>query len=230
MTAPAHSSTIGYIFILPILFAMMNTNAQEPENNLPAPVKKYLELVLPENPKLIKEVNLIHGGNFKTSSKSEWVKIKGEQHFKTDLPEFEWTGKTSMFKATDSFVDGKGREVDQAELLRWLGESVWFPTNFMPDEHLSWTSIDASTAKLNYRYRGLELFYIVRFDEGGYIVSLETERYMEEGKRVKWTGKVSDYRDFKGVKAPGHMEAFWGLEEGDFQYVDFHVESLEYKY
>ncbi len=240
--------TYGVCFILLNLFAMRNIHAQNRTRSLPEPVKKYLDLVLPKDPRQIKEVELTHNGFFKSSLKSDWVKIKGKQYFKTETPEFEWTGETSMFKASDRYMDGKGRlrvklfglipivnargpEVDQAELLRWLGESVWFPTNLIPGDQLSWSPINSSSAKLNYSHKDQKLWYIINFDEKGYIVRLETERYLEKGKPEKWIGKVSDYKDFHGFIVPSHIEAFWELEEeGDFQYVDFYVQSIKYEY
>jgi Family of unknown function (DUF6544) len=235
---------------IPILlfpFCMIHINAQKTGSDLPAPVEKYFKLVLPENPSTIKEVWLTHKGYFKSSQKSDWVEIDGKQHFLTERPEFEWTGKTKLLKATDCFKNGKGQlsvkllgfipivnargsEVDQAELLRWLGESVWFPTSLLPGNYLSWSPMDSLTARLDYTYRDYSLSYLIRFDEPGHIIQLETERYMEKGKLYRWIGKVSDYKKFHGVMVPAHIEALWRLEEGDFQYVDFYVSSIDYKY
>lgn len=75
-------------------------------------------------------------------------------------------------------VDGKGHEYNQGELLRWLGESVLYPTNLLPGERLRWFAIDNVSAKLSFDYNGLSLFYLVTFDEAGMITQLETKRYM----------------------------------------------------
>jgi hypothetical protein len=211
------------------------------------PVDRYFNLVLPENYTLIKEVKLTHSGFFKSSQQGEWMKIKGEQSFKTEIPEFQWTGKTKLFKATDRFVNDKGQlkvklfglipivnakgsEVDQAELLRWLGESTWFPTNLLPSDHLHWSAIDSLTAKLSFSYKDTDIYYIIRFDEEGLITELETERYMSKGRLEKWIGQVSDYKKFDGMLIPTHIKALWRLEEGDFQYVDFYVNTIDYEY
>ena len=70
-----------------------------------------------------------------------------------EKPGFIWKGTTSMFVARDMYISGKGRLVvsllslykimdakgenyNQGELLRWLGESVLYPTNLLPDERL----------------------------------------------------------------------------------------------
>ncbi|WP_057954151.1 DUF6544 family protein [Salinivirga cyanobacteriivorans] len=216
-------------------------------NDLPEPVVKYFSYVLPNKEKRISEVYLKHSGFFKTSLKSKWIKIKGEQHFLTKQPEFKWIGRTLMFKAVDQFINGKGslkvrlfslfpivneqgKHVDEAELLRWLGESVWFPTNLLPSENLKWLAIDSSSAKLTYSYKGLEVYYIVRFNENGEIIQLETERYMEKGRLEKWIGKVAEYKEFNGIKIPTHIEAIWKLNSGDFKYADFYVDTIEYEY
>lgn len=214
---------------------------------LPAPVAKYLNYVLSDKQRTIKEVFLKHSGYFRTSAKSRWVKIKGKQYFSTVRPEFKWIGKTMLFKAIDQFKEGKGSlrvklfslipvvsaygtHVDQAELLRWLGESVWFPTNLLPSEQLKWGAIDSSTAKITYTYNQINIYYIVTFNDKGEITRLTSERYMEKGRLEKWTGIVSDYKEFDGMKVPSHIEAIWSLESGDFKYVDFYVDSIDYTY
>jgi len=214
---------------------------------LPDPVKKYFRLVLNKTQPKIKSVQLTHHGVFKTSPKNEWAKITGKQYFKTDTPEFEWTGKTKLFKAVDKYCDGegqltvklfsiipivntKGPHVDQAELLRWLGESFWFPTNLLPGDNLKWSPIDSLSANLTYTDNKMAVSYIVRFNEIGEVTQLETERYKEKGKLEKWIGKASDYKYFDGFKVPTHVEALWELKEGSFQYVDFFVDTIEYVY
>ena len=214
---------------------------------LPEPVTKYFSHVLPNNQTRIKKVHLKHSGYFKTTVNGKWIKIRGEQFFSTEQPEFRWIGKTFMFKAVDQYINAKGSlkvklfsifpvvnergaHVDQAELLRWLGESVWFPSNLLPSEHLKWLPINSKSAKLTYSYNGLEIYYIVYFNEKGEIFKLETERYMEKERLEKWTGKVSEYKGFDGMKIPSHIEAIWKLDSGDFKYADFYVDTIEYEY
>ena len=54
-------------------------------------------------------------------------------------------------------VDAKGEQYNQGELLRWLGESLLYPTNLLPNERLQLFAIDAHTAKLHYQYKGISL-------------------------------------------------------------------------
>lgn len=88
-------------------------------------------------------------------------------------------------------MDGQGESFNQGELLRWLGESVWFPTNLLPNDKLQWIPIDETSSKLTFEYRGLSLYYIVSFNDNNGITQVETKRYMEEGRLETWAGEFT---------------------------------------
>jgi len=93
---------------------------------------------------------------------------------------------------------------------------------------LKWLPIDDHSAKLVFNYQGISLFYIITFNEKNEIIQLETERYYDEKNINKWTGNCSNYREINRVKIPTIMRASWRLEEGDHDYVIFHLKDLEY--
>jgi hypothetical protein len=122
---------------------------------------------------------------------------KGEQYATTEKPGFIWKGTTSMFTARDMFIadkgrlvvllfslfkvaDAKGEQYNQGELLRWLGESILYPTNLLPSERLQWFAINSQTAKLTFNYNQLSLYFIITFNEVGEITQMETKRYMDD--------------------------------------------------
>lgn len=212
--------------------------------DLPEPVQRYFRFALADGQEYINFLRLKHSGTFKTAKDRQWMDIRGEQYFIANPPGFLWIGKTSSFKARDSYMEGEGNlsvylfgivrilkeegdEVNQAELLRWLGESVWMPTNFLPDENKTWSPIDENSAMLTFTYAGLTVNYIITFDETGRMHSLETERYMED-RLVPWKGEVSNYVLQDGMMVPTDIEASWMLEEGAYPYARFHVEEFEY--
>ncbi|MEP6748137.1 MAG: DUF6544 family protein [Bacteroidota bacterium] len=215
-------------------------------DNLPEPVQRYFNHVLKDGQPYISYVRLKHDGQFKTGLKKDWVNIKGEQYFTNEKPGFIWKGTTSMFIARDMYLDNEGRliatiistinvvdvhgkqQYNESELLRWLGESVWFPTNFLPSEKLQWTPIDSSSAKLTFNYNGLSLFYIVTFNDAGEIIQMETKRYMDEKRLETWIIKPFNYEERNGIIIPVQAEVFWRLKEGDFSYAKFSVTEIEY--
>ena len=213
---------------------------------LPEPVERYFRHVLKDGQPYISYVRLTHNGQFKTDLKKDWVDITGEQYFTTEKPGFIWKGITSMFVARDMYIGNEGRliatilstinvadihgkqQYNESELLRWLGESIWFPTNLLPSERLQWSAIDSTSAKLTFKYRDLSLFYIVTFNDKNEISEMETQRYMDEKRKETWICKALKYEEKNGVIIPTHAEVFWRLKEGDFSYARFFVQQIEY--
>jgi hypothetical protein len=212
---------------------------------LPAPVQRYFRHVMKEGQPYISYVRLMHNGQFKTAPEKDWINIKGEQYFTTAKPGFVWQGSTALFTARDMYIankgklivsflslfkiaGGQGEKYDHGELLRWLAESVWFPTNLLPNENLQWEPIDSLTAQLTFTYNGLSLLYLVSFNNKDEITQLQTKRYMGEADFETWIGKVSDYREKNGIVIPFAIEAIYRLKEGDYSYAKFNVTRIEY--
>jgi hypothetical protein len=214
-------------------------------SGLPEPVQRYFRLVLKEGQPYISYAAITHGGQFKTGLDKDWINIKGEQYATTEKPGFIWKGTTSMFTARDMYiadkgrlvvsilslinvVDAKGEEYNQGELLRWLGESVLYPTNFLPNERLQWLPIDSQTAKLTFNYKSLSLFFIISFNRAGEITEMVTKRYMDKTKLETWVIKCAGYKELNNVITPTSFEVLWRLEKGDYPYARFTIKRVLY--
>lgn len=214
-------------------------------SELPAPVQQYFKHVLKEGEPYISFARITHTGQFKTGFDKGWVKIEGEQYATTEKPGFIWKGKTSIFVVRDMYigdagrlvvslfsifkvVDAKGEVYNQGELLRWLGESVLYPTNLLPSERLRWFSIDAHTAKLTFNYLQLSLFFIISFNDVGEIIQMETQRYMDDKNLETWIITLGAYKEINGVVVPTAFEVLWRLKKGDFSYAKFNLQQIEY--
>jgi len=213
---------------------------------LPDPVQRYFKSVLVENQPYINSVRLTHNGQFKTDIHKNWRDIKGEQYFTTKVPSFIWQGKIGILSAKDMYLHDKGKLVvifsnlfkiinvqgenyNQGELLRWLAESVWFPTNLLPSEHLKWHAVDDNSAKLTFSYKGMELYYIVSFNENDHIYKLETKRIYKGDKLRYWIGECYKYKELNGVKIPTIMKASWYLNKTEYNYALFNIKEIEYE-
>lgn len=214
-------------------------------DNLPEPVKRYFNHILKEGQPYISFVRIKHEGKFKADLKKDWMNIKGEQYATTEKPGFIWKGTTTMFIAQDMYiakkgrlivslfslikvVNAKGEQYNQGELLRWLGESILYPTNFLPSDKLEWFPIDDKTAKLTFNYEGLSLFFKITFNDIGEITEMETKRYMDVNNLETWVIKVSDYKELNQVLIPTRFEVLWRLVKGDFSYAKFNITDIEY--
>ena len=214
-------------------------------NNLPEPVQRYFRHILKEGQPYISYARIKHDGQFKTDLDKGWINITGEQYATTEKPGFIWKGTTSMFVARDMYIsdkgrliatllsvynvaDGKGEKYNEGELLRWLGESVLYPTNFLPNDRLHWSPIDSTTAKLTFNYNGLSLFFKITFNEFGEITQMETKRYMGEENLETWVIKATNYKELNNVLIPTAFDVLWRLDKGDFSYAKFNVTEVEY--
>lgn len=212
---------------------------------LPAPVQRYFKLVLKDRSPYVRTARVAHSGTFKANRSLRWSTIKGVEYFTTSPPAFVWRGKTAFFTAVDMFikekgslvvtilslvriVDGSGWQYDQGELLRWLGESVWFATNLLPSQKLRWEPVDELTATLVFTHLGLVLKYLVTFDSAGHLTQLECKRYMDKTHLETWIGRMSNYQERNDVLIPLTVEASWKLPAEEFSYAKFTVDKIDF--
>ena len=214
-------------------------------SGLPEPVQRYFRHVLKDGQPFISYVRLTHDGQFRAGLDKDFTNIEGEQYFTAEKPGFIWKGTTSMFTARDMYlgdqgrlivtlfslyniVNGSGENFNEGELQRWLGESVWFPTNLLPNERTQWSPIDANSAKLSFKYRDVSFSCVATFNEVGEITQMETKRFFGDEKRESWLCKPADYREINGVIIPMKAEVIWKLEKGEVSYAKFNVKKIEY--
>ncbi|MHC1624371.1 MAG: DUF6544 family protein [Candidatus Methanospirareceae archaeon] len=103
--------------------------------DLPVPVQRYFRYSLEDYQPYISYAILQHGGQFRTKPDQKWI---------------VWLGKVPL--SLIKIIDVKGKEADQGELLRWLGEAPLFPTALLPSENLRWEPIDNNSAKVVLKY------------------------------------------------------------------------------
>ena len=214
-------------------------------DGLPEPVKRYFNHIFKEGQTYIHYARIKHVGQFKAGLNKDWMNIKGEQYATIEKPGFIWKGTTRMFVAQDMYIAGKGRLIvslfslvdivnakgeayNQGELLRWLGESILYPTNLLPNDKLHWMPVDTRTAKLVFVHNGLSLFFKISFNDIGEITEMETKRYMDSKNLETWVIKVAGYKELNCMIIPTDFEVLWRLEKGDFSYAKFNITQIEY--
>lgn len=212
---------------------------------LPAPVQRYFQHVLKPGQPYVRSVRLRHDGQFKTDLKKDWIDITGGEYFVADKPAYLWNGTTTWFNACDQYVAGRGSltvrllgalpvvqgsgpSYDQGELLRWLGEAVWFPTSLLPGGLVVWSPIDDNSATLTLTDHGLTVSCQMYFDEKGELVRVQAQRYSDETHLSTWVGHLSNYRETHSQRVPTRIEAVWIIDGVEQPYARFTVREIEY--
>ncbi|WP_066636427.1 DUF6544 family protein [Desulfolucanica intricata] len=181
-----------------------------------------------------------------------WMPAEVEQYFKTEEPGFIWKAKVKAaplvtFTGRDMYYEGsghmlikllslipvadaKGKEIDQGTLLRYLAESVWFPTAAL-SSYITWEEINANSAKATMSYGEVTASGIFTFNEKGEVVNFSAKRYGDfDGKYIleTWSVLMKDYKQFEGYKIPTKGEVIWKLKSGDFSWYRFEITEIEY--
>jgi len=193
---------------------------------LPEPVRRYLRYTQIIGKEKIRTVRLKQGGYFRTKENQKWRPIKAKQYFNLDSVEFVWIGKVKFapslsIYAKDEFVSGqgnlvvkllglikvveaKGYEIDQGEILRFLGEGIWSPSMFIKD-YIQWQALDDKSAQATINIKGISASAVFHFNERGQITRITAKRYREvEGKfeLEDWEIPIIEYKMFNGIFVP----------------------------
>lgn len=219
---------------------------------LPLCVQKWLESSQVIGKERIRTVRLKQKGLLRTKEGQPWMPTEAEQYFTIDNPGFIWQakikaapllyivgrdkyykGKGNMlikFLSLITVVDAKGKELDQGALLRYLAETMWFPSAALSN-YIKWEEIDSNSAKATMSYGGVTASGVFVFNEKQEVINFVAQRYMEIDGQYSletWSPLVKEYNDFNGIKVPSKVEVIWKLKTGDFKWFQLEITDIEY--
>jgi hypothetical protein len=219
---------------------------------LPEPVRRYFDTVLGEGRRHVRSVRIEQRGEIDLG-RSSWKPFDAVQHFAVDPPGFVWDARVGMFpgvsaRVIDSYVDGEGSlratvcsvlpvvdtppeaGMNEGELLRYLGECVWFPTALLPTEGVEWEAIDGDSARATIRDGETTASLVFQFDGRDLIERVRADgRYRQEDDAyAPWTGHFREYRVRNGVLVPTEAAVEWDPPAGEGTYWRAEIESIEY--
>jgi len=222
--------------------------------DLPTPVRRYLQSAVPEGRALVDTARIEQTGRLRTGdASSRWYPFAATHRVTVDPPGFLWDATVRLaplvtVSVRDSFCAGEGSaavslwgvvpldgtgtspELVEAELQRYLAEAVWYPTALLPREGVQWEPVDNRTAKATVECGGVSASLAFVFD-GAEVRRVEGERYrrVDDGfERTPWTGHWDDYQRRAGLRIPLSGAVVWGLPEGELRAWEGHVTSVRY--
>lgn len=220
---------------------------------LPDPVKRWLRYSEVIGKERVVSVRLKQKGFFKMRIDKDWIPFEAEEYYRVDEPSFLWwakmkfapflyvtgrdkyyEGKGNMLIKIASLVtaaDGKGDEINQGTLLRFLNEIMWFPSAALSN-YITWEEVDKNSARATMSYGDVTASAIFFFDEKGAFINMTADRYSDIGdskfSMEKWSTPVAEYGRINNILIPYKGSAIWHYKNGDFEYIRLEVTDIEY--
>lgn len=226
--------------------------------SLPPPVQRYLRSVLAEGQRVPSGVRFTHEGTFNMGDKEpDWKRFRSSQFVSTMRPGFVWDARVRVAPLMDAFVhdayvvgegilnarllglvtvaDVRGTpEAAKGELVRYLAETMWYPTALLPGHGVSWEPIDDRSARATLSDGGVSVSLEFRFGEDGLLESTFTSsRPRIVGDQVieqAWGGRCWAYEMRDGIRIPVEAEAAWFEPSGPKPYWRGRMTGMEFVY
>jgi hypothetical protein len=129
-----------------------------------------------------------------------------------------------------TIADGRGSKIDQGTLLRYLGESVWFPSAALAS-YIRWEPIDDSSATATISYAGVSASGVFTFDDQGRFLRMTARRYKDGAESASpetWEVRASAWGSMSGVSLPVEGAVTWKLRTGDFECYRWKIAAIHY--
>lgn len=224
------------------------TVSQADLERLPEPVARWLRYSQVVGRQRPTTVRLRQEGDFQLEG-SGWRPFQAEQYFTTNPPAFLWKasfqmaplvsivgrdqyrrGEASIQMRVLSLIpvaDKSGGGLNQGDLLRYLGELMWFPAAALAD-YISWEPLEADAARATMRYGGVTASMTFLFGAEGRLLEARAIRYNDaRDGNEPWVNRNDADGEFGGLRVPVVGEARWEYESGPSPYIRWRVTDLE---
>ena len=220
--------------------------------DLPEPVRRYLVYTGVVGKPWIDTVYLKQTGRFRQGVDRPWMPMIAEEFYTTDPPTLTWNARFKvaglpLLRGRDRYESGqghmfgklvglftifdvRGEELDQATMIRYLNEIMWFPTAFLGG-NISWEGIDDHSAQVTFHDGGKSVSGRMIFDDVGRLTNFTTMRYREitgEFSLDPWSTPMTGYGERAGLNLPVRGQAVWNLPSGDLPYAELEITHIEY--
>ena len=220
--------------------------------DLPEPVRRYLRYTGVVGKPVPGTIRLHQEGRMRPGPGQPWMPLEAEEHYSVQPPGFVWAGTArlgplAVARARDIYAEGHGRmlvkmaslwpvadasgaQTDQAAMMRYLSEMIWFPAAFLADNIAFEAAVDNSSALVTLTDRGQTATATLVFDEQGRLTDFVAKRYRaaDASDPETWLTPVTGYGEFEGLRLPTRGKAIYKLPGGDLEYINVTVTDLHY--
>jgi len=212
--------------------------------DLPPVAQRYLlHAIKPETP-LAERVEIGMSGEIKPAG--SWLPFKAKQTLARGRG-FVWRAKAKQgfvsMEVTDHYaaggarvqvalfgllplVNASGPDIAKSAAGRLLGESVWLPAAFLPQNGAAWEEVDSSNAKVTLAVNDLATTLTLTVDGEGRLREVVFLRWNDTEKAfVPFGVAVEEERTFGGYTIPSKLRAGWWY--GTERYNEFFRATVE---
>ncbi len=226
--------------------------------DLPAPVRRYLQLALTDGQPIVRTADLAMTGIFNLSvDVPKWKPFTSRQHVTTRRRGFFWDARIMMFPGVpilvyDAYIAGEGMlrpsilglysmgdirgggEIARGELMRFFAEAVWYPTALLPSQGVTWVAVDDASAKATLTDGPISLTMLFRFGADDMVASIHADSRggTLNGKMVMmpWECRMSNYKMRDGMRVPFRGEAAYVTPDGEKPYFRGTITQIAYQF
>jgi hypothetical protein len=130
-------------------------------------------------------------------------------------------------------VNAGGENMKMSETVTLFNDMCLFAPATLINRDILWEPVDPRTVWARFTHNGITISAMLYFAQSGKLTGfVSDDRYLSaDGKtyaRYQWSTPVKKYRDFDGRKVPVSCEASWKMPKGDFTYVRFTLDEIDY--
>lgn len=220
-------------------------------------MQRYLRHVLRDGQPLVRTIRMEQHGTFRGEVTGDWQSFTATQHVTTQPPGFVWDASIRMMpvipvRVLDAYHDGHGRlqaqvggvltvmdaepspELDEGELLRYLAEAPLYPTALLPRMGVTWTPIDARSARATLIDRGTTASLVFHVNDRNEVARVTGERSFTRDDGTSeyrpWIGYWRAYEERGGMRVPTEGEVAWiHPDAGEVSYWRGRIETVLYR-
>jgi hypothetical protein len=224
---------------------------EEMLTDLPEPVRRYLRYTGVVGRPFAGTIRLRQEGKMRPGPGQPWMPLEAEEHYSLQPPGFVWDGTlrlgpVAVARARDMYAEGTGRmlvkvaslcpvvdasgtQTDQAAMMRYLSEMIWFPSAFLAG-NISFQAVDDSSARVTLTDHGRTATATLFFDKQGRLTEFVAKRHRtaDSSDPETWSTPITGYGEFEGLRLPARGKAIYKLPGGDLEYIDVTITDLHY--
>ncbi|MBN2886111.1 MAG: hypothetical protein JXM75_05315 [Chromatiaceae bacterium] len=204
---------------------------------LPTPVQRFFEAVLVSGQPLVVAAELGQEGRINLGGEQpRWKLLRARQSVVTQAPGFLWDARAPLLPGLAIFAQetllasggsfrlalfgllpikriASSERLTEAQRLRFLAESVWYPTRLLPSQGVRWEAMDEESARATLVDGEAQTSLVFSFDANGLVRGVRAEaRARLVGKQLvetPWEGRFWEYRQHGGMMIPVQAESAW---------------------